>query len=119
MTDAEQALWRHLRSNQLHGAKFRRQRPLGTYIVDFVCFNPRIVIEVDRAQHLGSTSDKQRDEWLNSQGFTVLRFWSNEVLTQLENVLQLIADVVCSKHNKPLTPTPLPQRGEGLLHLAA
>ena len=110
MTDAEQRLWRYLRAHRFEGAKFKRQHPLGNYIVDFICFNARIVIEVDGSQHRGSASDVQRDEWLSSQGLTVLRFWNHEVLTEIEHVLERIAQSICI----PLSPTPLPQRGEGV-----
>jgi len=88
-TDVEMFMWRHLRAKQLKGLKFRRQQPIGSYIVDFVCFEKKVIIEVDGGQHSVET-DKERDEWLKSQGFKVLRFWNNEVLTNTQGVLEVI-----------------------------
>lgn len=105
MTDAERLLWFHLRGHRLNGVKFKRQQPIGDYIVDFVCFERRLVIEVDGGQHLENASDQQREAWLRGQGFEVLRFWNNEVLGQTEAVLEKILGAL------PLSPTPLP-RGE-------
>ena len=88
-TDAEILLWRYLRSKQLEGMKFRRQQPIGRYVVDFVCFEKKIIIEVDGGQHSVETEkDKERDEWFKSQGFKVLRFWNNEVLANTQGVLE-------------------------------
>jgi very-short-patch-repair endonuclease len=90
-TDAERILWRHLRLRQVGGYKFRRQRPIGPYFVDFVCLEKRIVVEVDGGQHAQHFSyDAKRDAWLRAEGFTVLRFWDDEVLKQVENVKQVI-----------------------------
>jgi len=94
MTDAERVLWRQLRAHRLSGTKFRRQQPLGPYIVDFFCAEKKLVIEVDGGHHLNSESDKERDEWLRSQDYTVLRFWNDEVLNQTEAVLESIWQVV-------------------------
>ena len=92
------------------GIKFRRQVIIGQYIVDFVCFEKRLVIEIDGGQHAGSDEDKIRDEWLKAEGFEVLRFWNNEVLGNREGVLQSIV-----KHlNAPL-PNP-PHGGGGNKH---
>jgi len=88
LTEAERLLWSYLRNRQL-GVKFRRQEPIGRYIVDFVCFEKRLVVEVDGGQHGGSYDD-ERDRWLNMQGFRVLRFWNNEVLKNIEGVLEVI-----------------------------
>jgi len=91
LTDAERKLWRILRHRQLRAYKFRRQFPLGAYIVDFVCLQKRLIIEVDGGQHSEQISyDKIRDNWLKSQGFKVLRFWNNEVLENLEGVNEVI-----------------------------
>ena len=87
-TDAEAELWRNLRAGRLAGYKFRRQQPLGRYIVDFVCFEQRLVIEVDGGQHLDAQiSDALRTEWLESEGFRVLRFWNDDVLLRTGLVL--------------------------------
>ena len=91
LTDAERTLWRHLRLRQIDGHKFRRQRPVGTYIVDFVCLEKRVIIEVDGGQHSEQKAyDDKRSAWLRSEGFEVLRFWDHEVLTQIGNVKQAI-----------------------------
>ena len=73
-TDAERLLWQKLRDRQLEGMKFRRQRPIGKYIVDIVCIEKKIIIEADGSQHYHSEDDKIRDEYLRDQGYTVLRF---------------------------------------------
>ena len=80
-TKAEALLWRHLRAHRFSGFKFKRQQPLGTYIVDFVCFTGKVVVEVDGSQH-GETQayDAARTAWLELQGFRVLRFWNHDVL---------------------------------------
>ncbi len=111
MTDAERLLWQHLRAHRLQGAKFKRQQPLGNYIVDFVCFETKLVVEVDGGQHLDNVQDEQRDAWLRGQGFEVLRFWNNEVLTQRDAVLERILQALPS----PLSPT-LSHKGRGSEH---
>jgi len=90
-TRSERLLWRNLRAKQMKGFKFRRQEPIGNYIVDFVCFESQVVIEVDGSQHMVEVAkDKERERWLRSQGFTILRFWNNEVLRNMEGVLEII-----------------------------
>lgn len=91
MTDTERFLWRHSRAHRLGGAKFKRQQPIGPYIVDFVCFQARLVIEVDGGQHQDCEADRLRDAWLARHGFRGLRFWDNEVLNEVEAVLERIA----------------------------
>jgi very-short-patch-repair endonuclease len=95
-TDAEAKLWRHLRSRQLAGCKFVRQEPIGPYICDFVCRERRLVIEVDGSQHADSAADKARDAWLASRHYQVLRFWNNDVLTNIDGVLTVIHGAVIS-----------------------
>jgi very-short-patch-repair endonuclease len=86
-TDAERKLWHHLRRYQMNGHKFRRQQPIGPYIVDFVCFEKKLIVEVDGGHHdQQAESDNARTEWLESQGFKVLRFWNNQVLKETESV---------------------------------
>ncbi|MFZ3091386.1 MAG: endonuclease domain-containing protein [Nitrospirota bacterium] len=124
-TDAEILLWRYLRSKQLEGMKFRRQQPIGRYVVDFVCFEKKIIIEVDGGQHSVETEkDKERDEWFKSQGFKVLRFWNNEVLANTQGVLEVIR-TNCLTH-PPLNPLPsregrvvgmTPLKGGDFIHL--
>jgi very-short-patch-repair endonuclease len=90
-TQAERLLWQHLRLRQLAGYKFRRQQPLGNYIVDFVCLEKRLAIEVDGGQHSTQVAyDEQRTAWLEEQGFRVLRFWDNEVIHNIEAVKEAI-----------------------------
>jgi very-short-patch-repair endonuclease len=106
-TDAESLLWRQLRAHRLERFKFRRQQPLGPYIVDYVRFGERLIVEVDGGQHLDSAADARRDAWLREQGFTVLRVWNNDVLLKTDAVLEHIAS------HLPLCPGPSPARGEG------
>jgi very-short-patch-repair endonuclease len=104
-TEAEQALWRHVRSKGLSGLKFRRQQPIGVYIVDFVCLEKKLIIEVDGGQHANSEEDRRRDAWLQSEGYAVLRFWNNEVLGNMEGVME----VIWRRCGAP-SPPPLPSR---------
>ena len=90
-TQAEHLLWNKLKSRQIEGTKFRRQQPMGSIIVDFVSFEKMIVIELDGGQHARQKEqDASRDCWLKLEGFTVLRFWNNEVFENLEGVLEVI-----------------------------
>ena len=91
MTDAECVLWRQLRKRQILGFKFRRQHPLGRYIVDFACPDARLVIEIDGGQHIEQHKyDKARTDWLSTQGYKVLRFWNNEIQENLDGVTETI-----------------------------
>jgi very-short-patch-repair endonuclease len=87
-TDAEAAMWRLLRDRRLALFKFRRQVPLQNFILDFVCFEKRIVIEVDGGQHALSKPDAARDAVLMSEGFRIARYWNNDVLQQAPAVLE-------------------------------
>ncbi|HGE69288.1 TPA: endonuclease domain-containing protein [Candidatus Poribacteria bacterium] len=90
-TDAERLLWGYLRGRQLDSLKFRRQHPLGNYIVDFICLEKKIIIEIDGGQHATSKEyDEERDRWLNNQGFKVLRFWNNDVIKNIDGVIEVI-----------------------------
>ncbi|ODS32860.1 MAG: deoxyribonuclease [Candidatus Scalindua rubra] len=94
-TDTERFLWRHIKAKQLEGLKFRRQQPIGNYIVDFVCFEKRVIIEIDGGQHTSDAEKKKdfiRDKWFEEQGYKVLRFWNNEVLTNMNGVLEVVRD---------------------------
>jgi type I restriction enzyme S subunit len=111
-TPHEQALWQQLRGKRFAGCKFRRQQPLGPYIVDFVCFDKRLIIELDGSQHTDQQDyDAARDGWLRSQGFRVLRFWNNQWQAQPESVLDAI---YVALQQKPPLPNPSLARGEGL-----
>ena len=90
-TEAERFLWRQLRFWQLDGHKFRRQQPLGAYIVDFVCLEKRLIIELDGGHHAEQVeNDAEREAWLRAQGFTVLRFWNPDVFRNTDGVKQEI-----------------------------
>ncbi|HIJ95122.1 MAG TPA: endonuclease domain-containing protein [Desulfuromonadales bacterium] len=91
MTDAEQKLWQSLRGRQMAGHKFRRQHPFDDYILDFVCLDAKLIIEVDGSQHSENADyDNERTQHLQKAGFRVLRFWNNEVLNELESVTEVI-----------------------------
>lgn len=91
MTPAEQRSWKHLRGKRLGGYRFRRQQPLGQYILDFVCVDAKLVIEIDGGQHAEQTAyDETRTRYLQNLGFAVIPFWNNEVLQQTDAVLTAI-----------------------------
>jgi very-short-patch-repair endonuclease len=89
-TDSELRLWRLLRDRRLSGFKFRRQVPVGPYIVDFFCVGAKLIVEADGSQHAESVRDNVRDAYLANQGWKVLRFWNNEMLQNREGVLETI-----------------------------
>ena len=108
MTDAELWLWRELRGRRFAGLKFRRQKPLGRYIVDFVCLERGLIVELDGGQHAEQVVyDRQRDAWLSAQGFVVLRFWNHDVLQQTDAVLERIR-LWLEGQERPSPPAPLP-----------
>ena len=90
-TDAERKLWNRIRSRAIDGCKFVRQEPICPYFVDFVCRERRLVIELDGGQHAESERDVVRDRWLADHRYRVLRFWNNDVLTNMDGVLETIA----------------------------
>ena len=113
-TDAERALWARLRNRQLAGLKFRRQHPLGRYVVDFLCLDHRLIVEIDGGQHAQGrqkNADKIRDERLTRQGYRVLRFWNTEVLGELEGVLETIA--LAAKSGRETDKPPLTRPAPG------
>lgn len=90
-SEAQKVLWYQLRQKQLNGCKFRREHPMGPYIVDFICLSNKLIIEVDGGQHVQQASyDSRRTQWLESQGFKVLRFWNNDVLANTEAVIEIV-----------------------------
>ena len=92
-TDAEALLWKRLKGRQVEGTKFRRQQPIENFIVDFVSFENRMIIELDGGQHAEARhKDIQRDRFLAENGFRVLRFWNNEVLENIDGVLEVIRE---------------------------
>ena len=103
-TEAESLLWQHLRRSRILGRKFRRQEPIGPYIVDFLCYDPMLVIEIDGSQHTGLIAyDAERSSFLERRGFKVIRFWNHEVLAQTDWVREAI------RQRPP--PNPLPSGG--------
>lgn len=108
-TDAEGLLWHYLRHNQLDGHRFRRQHPIGPYIVDFACLARKILIELDGSQHAErQADDKKRDAFLRAQGYRVLRFWNNEIFENCFGVLERIYETVTEN------PPPKPPAPDGL-----
>jgi very-short-patch-repair endonuclease/type II secretory pathway component PulJ len=130
MTDEERQVWYALRAGRLGGFKFRRQSPIGPFIADFVCFDHRLIVELDGGQHAeaeGCESDRSRTAWLESRGFRLLRFWNHEVREDLDAVLETIAralggptasDAPALAFGRPPLPAaarpPSPARGEGV-----
>ncbi|MBL6749902.1 MAG: endonuclease domain-containing protein [Nevskia sp.] len=107
-TDAEALLWSKLRNRQIAGCKFRRQQPIGRFVVDFVCLECKLVVELDGGQHAVEISkDETRTEFLNGEGYRVLRFWNNQVLPQIDSVLEAIAEALAASIHP--SPNPLPQ----------
>jgi very-short-patch-repair endonuclease len=96
-TTAEQILWRHLRSLNVKGSHFRRQVAIGPYIADFACMAQRLIVEVDGSQHGDEANlrhDEKRTLWLQSEGYRVIRFWNNDVMSRTETVLEAIHDMI-------------------------
>ena len=97
MTEFELVLWRRLRDRRFCNIKFRRQVPIGKYIVDFICFDKRVIIELDGSGHCEDEQykyDRARDEFFKSQGYRVLRFFNNELSNSMEEVLDVIYKAV-------------------------
>ena len=93
MTEFEQKLWFRLRDRRFYKAKFRRQVPIQNYVADFICFEKRLIIELDGSGHNMAEQinyDKERDKFLKSQGFIVLRFWNDKLSNSFEDVLNVI-----------------------------
>ena len=108
-TVAEQILWRHLRSLDVTGSHFRRQVVIGPYIADFACLTRRLIVEVDGSQHgddEGLARDEMRTRWLQSEGYRVIRFWNNDVMSKTESVLEAIHNMIA------VTPPRLPSAGD-------
>ena len=90
-TDVEQRIWQQLRNRRLLNHKFRRQFPIEPYIVDFVCLELKLIIELDGGQHADQLDyDQYRSQYLGQKGFKVLRFWNNEIIENNEGVLETI-----------------------------
>jgi len=114
-TNAERKLWFLLRDRRLAGFKFRRQHPVGPFIVDFCCTEARVIVELDGGHHaLTHDSDMARSGYLTGQGYRVLRFWNNEVLGNTSGALERIVEALKRDRQRP-SPCPLPrgERGSG------
>ncbi|HSV30054.1 MAG TPA: endonuclease domain-containing protein, partial [Candidatus Omnitrophota bacterium] len=109
-TEAEKLLWSKLRSRQMDGVKFRRQHPVGPYVLDFVCIERSLAVEVDGGQHADPAQaeyDRRRTDFLAAEGFEVLRFWNNDVLGNIEGVW----DTICARlAQRPSPPGPLSRK---------
>ena len=113
-TPAEQALWYLLRDRRFSGHKFRRQVPIGPYIVDFLSYADRMIVEADGRQHTENVRDEARTRWLEAKGFRVLRFWNHEILTQQEMVAErLFLALANPSPRSPAANRPSPAGGEG------
>jgi very-short-patch-repair endonuclease len=106
-TDAERVLWFRLRDRRLNGLKFKRQVPVGKYIVDFCCADARLIVELDGGQH-ATRDETNRTAVVESMGYLVLRFWNNDVLKNTEGVLEEILKTVNHRAQEPPHPIPLP-----------
>ena len=103
-------MWSLLRSRSLSGYKFRRQQKIGPYVVDFCCFRPRVIIELDGSQHMEQAGyDQRRTELLSGQGYQVVRFWDNQILRETDSVLEAILKVL----EAAPSPRPSPTGGRG------
>jgi len=106
-TSAELRLWNRLRGRAINEHKFVRQQPLGRYVVGFLCREKRLVIEVDGGQHSDSARDRVRDQWLREHNYRVLRFWNNDIMSNIDGVLEVIAVTL----HEASPPHPVPASG--------
>jgi very-short-patch-repair endonuclease len=107
LTDAERIIWYGVRAHRLNGASFRRQTPIGPFIVDFVCHDARLIVEIDGAQHFEAEhemSDARRDAYLRRRGYRVLRLNNHDVMTNRTGVLERIAEAVLAASPSPPSP---------------
>ena len=112
-TEAEKRLWSRLRKSQLGGLKFSRQMPLAGYIVDFVCRERKLIVELDGSQHVDAAEyDARRTARLEQAGYRVLRFWNNDLSQNLAGVLDAILTAALAERSGP-PPSPLPLAGGG------
>lgn len=112
-TDAEQCLWYYLRAGRFMGIKFKRQKPTGNDIVDFVAPSHKLIVELDGSQHAEQEEyDGNRDAWLRRQGYTVVRFWNHQVLTETRSVLESVRQTIQGLPSLSSDPSPASGRGE-------
>ena len=115
-TVAEQILWRHLRRLDVSGSHFRRQVVIGPYIADFACLAQRLIVEVDGSQHGdedGLHRDERRTQWLQAEGYRVIRFWNNDVMSRTDAVLEVIHNMTAVTPPRPQEAGDPPPPGEG------
>ena len=117
-TDPERLLWNRLRRRQLDGFRFRRQRPFGPYVCDFICLEAKLIVELDGSQHIEQTAyDGHRDAFMRSYGYRVLRFWNSDVLSRTDIVVETIFEALRRPEmdgrldEEPVTP-PSPYDGD-------
>jgi len=112
-TDVERKFWHRIRDKQIDEYRFRRQRPIGRYIVDFICLEARLIVELDGGQHAEDAAyDQRRTAFLESLGYRVLRFWNNEVIENMTGVLERLRETLLETQ-APTPPSALPLAGEG------
>ncbi len=116
LTEAERKLWSILRHRQIGRTNFRRQQPIGPFIVDFVSQEHRLIVEADGGQHADSVADASRTAFLESEGYRVMRFWNNDIVTNLDGVAHVIAEALTAPHPPAAAQRvpPSPSRGEGI-----
>ena len=114
-TDAERRFWQMVRGRQINGAKFVRQFPIGPYFADFACREAALVVELDGGQHSDNARDMTRTAYLNAEGYSVLRFWNNDVLTNIEGVYRAVVDTLALNPSPDLrfAPATLSPQGRG------
>jgi very-short-patch-repair endonuclease len=112
-TDTERKLWHHIRDKQLDNFRFRRQRPIGKYIVDFICLEANLVIELDGGQHAEQLQyDAERTKYLTAQGLHVLRYWNNDVMQNIAGVLEDIRTALIQRVSLSTPSRPSPREGK-------
>ena len=115
-TDVERKLWHRIRDKQVEGFRFRRQRPIEKYIVDFICLDARLIVELNGGQHAENVAhDKKRTAFLESLGYRVLRFWNSEVIENIEGVLERLREALLLTRVDPTLTLPLAGEGTDLV----
>ncbi|MEO8384349.1 MAG: endonuclease domain-containing protein [Betaproteobacteria bacterium] len=113
-TDVERKLWHRIRDKQIEEFRFRRQRPIGKYIVDFICLEAKLIVELDGGQHAEDVAyDQKRTAFLESLGYRVLRFWNNDVIENMDGVLQRLHENLLRTRANPTLALPLAGEGTG------
>ena len=114
MTNAEMRMWYHLRAGRFEGWKFRRQVPMGPFVVDFLCERALLIVEIDGGQHAERIdADRERTMWLEQQGYRVLRFWNNDVLGNMNGVLETLSPALSQGRGSESTLSPALSQGRG------